>query len=268
MRIYFVAVRTALLFFLAVGGAGGINVQAQDQKDASSEKKQDPKVDPEKKEQEKQPATDNPQEEKPEAEKKDKPAQDKPEVNPQEPEEEPVPASGARMRFSAGASYSLWVAPIDFDASGALITYERDSAALSGIDLFARLDLSKDWGVQADFDFSSGTELDVTVFGIGAVYRPGLLEDPWGTHGRVSLLFGTLDDADAPGDFDLGVGFEFGGGVDLSLKTAGLDGLYVNADVMARFLEFDFDADSGITSDDGEVGGFGVRFLLGVEYRF
>jgi hypothetical protein len=172
------------------------------------------------------------------------------------------------MIFTAGGGYTLWISPIDFEASGPALRFERDSAPLGGFGIFGRLDLDETWAIQADADFSFGTELGITVLGLGGVYRPGLLEDPWDTHLRASVLYGILEDGEAPGDFDPGIGFEFGGGVDYSLGELLFEGLHARADVMGRFLEFEFDADPGITSDDGEIGGFGIRFLVGLEYRF
>ena len=45
-------------------------------------------------------------------------------------------------------------------------------------------------------------------------------------------------------------------------------GLSLDAQLMIRWLEFDFDADSGVIDDDGEFGGFGIKIALGVQYRF
>lgn len=183
-------------------------------------------------------------------------------------EEEPAVAKSEGMSFSVGAGYALWIAPFDFEASGPAISYERSSGMIDGFNLSGRLDFNETWGVQADADLFFSTDLDATVVGLGGVYRPGLLDDPWDTHLRASILYGMLNDDVAPGDFDPGIGFEVAAGVDYSLGEMLLEGLSARADLAGRLLEFEFDADSDITSDDGEMGGFGLRILLGLEYRF
>ena len=195
--------------------------------------------------------------------------QDQPEQEePKEEQEAPAEASD-ETGVTIGVQFDVWAADFGFQ----FMTLEERTRisvnALIGADLFGRYDIpDTDYGVQLDVEVAAGYDYTAFVVGLGGVYYANdLLEEPWGVRARGSVLYGIIDEDEVPGDFDNAFGFELGAGVDLALDDR-VEGLSLNLDLMARFLEFDFDEDSNVIDSDSEVGGFGARLLVGFNYKF
>lgn len=171
-------------------------------------------------------------------------------------------------KWEVGLRLDSWIVDGDFESRTATVTEKISASSVTGLEVFGRYHLMDPWTIQAGVGFSFDSDIDLLVLSAGARYRLDIMPPgPWSFDVIGSALFGTVDLGDALGDFDFAFGIEAGAGVTLELGTV-MKGLSVGADAMLRFLEFDFDPDSGVVDSDDAFGGFGVRVLVGASLRF
>ncbi len=172
------------------------------------------------------------------------------------------------LYIKLGAGYVGWVTDMDFEVSTSTEAVEISNGGLQGLEIFGLYEFDEEWAVRLGVEFLWGFDADGYVGSLGAVYTPfEALEEPMDLHLRASLLFGKIDVEDVYGDFDPGVGIDIGVGVSYGLDEVAV-GLKFEAEVMLRYLKFDFDKDANVVTSDDEVGGLGARFLAGLSYSF
>jgi len=180
----------------------------------------------------------------------------------------PEPAEEEMLGISVGANFSLWAADLNFKSESTTRILEYELSSLAGVQIFGQMEVVDEWSVRLAGDFLFGNGASAILGSLGAVYSPqGLLDDPYGIHFRAAILFGTIELEDVEGDFDSGVGVEVGVGLTYRIDEY-VEGLSFQVEALARYLKFDFSADTDVTQTDDEVGGFGLSLQVGFIYRF
>lgn len=184
---------------------------------------------------------------------------------PAAPANEPA---GEPLGITLGIGYSLWVSDLKFESESATTRVEYDLSSESGVEIFGQMEVDDEWSVRLGGEFLFATDVKTMLCTLGVVYTPaGLLDEPMDLHFRAGILFGSHDMTDVEGDFGTSVGVEAGVGLTYWIHEY-VEGLGLQIEAMARYLKFDFDKDETVIKSDDEVGGFGVRFLAGVVYKF
>ncbi len=173
----------------------------------------------------------------------------------------------APSTMTVGARFQWWTMDLAFEVETANTRIEIDSESLAGFELWGRWDLSEEWAFGIGVDYGSGLDTESLVLSLGATWRLAPPGDPWVPFLRAGVLYGSLDVADLPGEFEAAFGAEGGAGVSVSLGDW-IPGLALSLEAAARWITFDFDPGAGVISSDPEVGGFGLRLLAGIELRF
>jgi len=177
-------------------------------------------------------------------------------------------AEGEELGIRLGAGYSLWLSDLKFRCESPTQIVESDFSSLSGVEIFGQFEVVEEWSFRLGGDFLFGVDTRSLVGSLGAVYTPrDILDPPLEASFRAGLLLGSFEIKDVEGDFDPAVGVEAGLGITHGLDEY-LEGLMFQAEVMFRYLKFDFDRDATVTASDDSVGGFGVRLSAGFTYRF
>ncbi len=176
--------------------------------------------------------------------------------------------AGEELGIAIGVGYSLWVTDLNFESRTATEIVEYEMSSLSGVEIFGQMEVAEEMSLRLGGDFLLGVDITAIVGSLGVVYAPAdLLEEPCELYFRAGILLGSIDMSGLPGDFKPSVGVEVGAGLTYRLDEY-VEGLGFQIEAMARYLKFDFDKDETVLESDDEVGGFGVRFLAGLVYRF
>ena len=178
----------------------------------------------------------------------------------------PAPEIG-KPSVSGGLGYVAWLTDFDFEVRTATLAVENKAPGIQGVELFGLWEFEDGWSARLGIEASFGLEMDTLGVTIGMLWDTGLLKEPWDAYARAAVLWSRLEMDGVPGDFEPGLGLEGGFGVTCALPSVS-EGLALQAEVGMRWLAYEFDGDDGILSADDEVGGFGVRFLIGIDHRF
>ena len=169
-----------------------------------------------------------------------------------------------------GARYAVWIVDLDFEVSTPTELTRVRTESQSGAEIYFRHGLGQGWITEIGLEVTLGgdSESQALVAGLSLQWQiPILQESGLIPSLRAGVLYGTYEIDDVPGDFDSAIGFE--GGIEIRWPLSpGAGGLSLDLAVLGRSLKFDFDADTGATAAENEIGGVGAIILAGLEYRF
>jgi hypothetical protein len=176
-------------------------------------------------------------------------------------------------RLRIGLFLGPWFVLNGFEGETPSESYEISSGAFFFLKPDFQAEIAEGFGARLSAELNLGQGLWAGVVSLSGLYAfslPSLAPDLlWDNTPflRAGICFGRFDGHEVPGDFGLGFGGEFGGGVDLRIK--GLpQALWVTAEIFFRYLAFGYDATPEMVSSDPAFGGIGFVFQVGVHYAF